>query len=60
MSDGQHEAVSIQPPRVVRDVTEVSMEEHVTDRRERHRSAGMTRVRLLDRVHGEDADGVDG
>src|SRR2546425_3460100 len=33
--------------------------QHPSEGRERHRRPGMARVRLLHRVHGEGADGVD-
>ena len=55
----EHEAVAIRPVRIGGIVLHVPGEERVGQRREGHRRSGMSRVRLLDRVHGEGADGVD-
>ncbi len=59
MAGREHEAVAVEPVRVGRVVLHQPRVEQVRDRRERHGSAGMAGVRLLDRVHRERADGVD-
>ena len=59
MAGREHEAVAVGPRRIGRVVAHVLAEEHVGDRRERHRGAGVAGVGLLHRVHGEAADGVD-
>ncbi len=56
---GQHEPVAIGPLRIVRVEAEKVLPQRVGDRRQRHRSARMPRVRLLHRVHRQRADRVD-
>ncbi len=56
----QHEAIAVGPMRVGGIMLQVLREEQITERRESHRRAGMTRVGLLHGVHGQRADGVDG
>ena len=60
MARGEHEAVAVDPVRVVGAVLHDPRVEHVGERRERHRRARMARVGLLDGVHRQRADGVDG
>ena len=59
MAAREHEAVAIRPVRVGRIVPHVPREQHVGERRERHRRAGVSGLRFLHRVHGQRADGVD-
>jgi hypothetical protein len=59
VAGGQHEAVAVGPGGVARVVAHDPRVERVGDRRERHRRAGMARVRLLDCVHRERPDRVD-
>ena len=59
MAGGEHEAVAVGPGRVRRADPERLPVEQVRERRERHRGAGMTGVRLLDGVHRKRADRVD-
>ncbi len=56
----QHEAVAVGPVRVLRVVAHHLREEEVADRRHAHRHAGVAVAGVLDRVHRERADGVDG
>ena len=55
----QHEAVAVGPRRVRRIVAHRAREQHVAERRERHRRAGMAGFRLLHGVHGQRSNGVD-
>ncbi len=55
----QHEAVAIGPVRISRIVPQESGPEHVRHRRRSHRESGVTRVGLLHRIDGEEADRVD-
>src|SRR5918997_803667 len=55
---GEDEAVAPRPVRRLRGMAHDARVQHVGDRRERHRGAGMTRVGLLDGVHRQGADGV--
>ena len=55
----EHETVAAGPVRLLRVVLHVLVEVEVRDRRQRHRGAGVARVRLLHAVHRERADGVD-
>ena len=59
MTVRQNEAVAIWPDRVLRIEAHDPVPERVDQRRQRHRCAGMARIRLLDRVDGERADRVD-
>ena len=60
MAVGQHEAVAAGPDRVLRVEVQDPVPQRVDQRRQRHRRAGMARLRLLDRIDGQRADGVDG
>ena len=55
---GEHEAVAVGPVGGGRVEVEEAREEHRGDVGHAHRHAGMAGLRLLDRVHGERADGV--
>ena len=55
----EHEAVARGPVRVLRRVAHDARVEQVGHRRERHRSARVARVGLLDRIHRQRADRVD-
>ncbi len=54
----EHEAVTIRPGRIRRVVLQVARPQCHGDLRHAHRHAGMTRVRLLHRVHRERTDRV--
>ena len=54
----QHEAVAVGPVRVGGVELQELREQHRGDVGHAHRQAGMAGLRLLDRVHGERADGV--
>jgi hypothetical protein len=54
----EHEAVAVHPEGVGRIVTQVTGEQQVGQRRQRHGGAGMSRLRLLHRIHREGADGI--
>ncbi len=56
---GKDEAVTIRPLRVARVVVHDARPEHVRQRRQRHGSARVPRVRPFGRVHRETADHVD-
>ena len=49
----EHEAVAVRPVRIGGVVAHVPREQHVRERRERHRRAGVSRLCLLHRVHRE-------
>ena len=55
----EDEAVTTGPVRLLRVVLHVLVEVEIRDRRQRHRGARMTRIRLLHAIHREGADGVD-
>ena len=55
---GEHEAVAVGPARIGGIEAQVFGEEHGRDVGHAHRHSGVARVRLLHRVHGQDADGV--
>src|SRR5579859_6840098 len=55
----QNETVAVGPYRVIRIEPQKTLPQRVRDGRESHRRAGMPRVRLLHRVHGKRADGID-
>ncbi len=57
---GQHKPVPVGPDRVGRVEPEEALPQHVGDRRDAHRSAGMAGLRPLDGVHAQTADRVDG
>ena len=59
VAGGEDEPVAVRPVRVRRVVAHHVSVEHVRERRECHRRARVTRVRLLDRVHRERPDRVD-
>ncbi len=56
----EHEAVAVEPGRVGRVVAHDPREEDVAERRQSHRRAGVSRVRLLNGVHRQGPDRVDG
>ncbi len=56
----EDEAVAVGPGGFVRVDAQYVAEERVAERRERHRGPRVPGVRLLDGVHRERADGVDG
>ena len=56
---GEHEAVAARPVGRLGRVAHDARVEQVGDRRQRHRRARVARVRLLDGVHRQRADGVD-
>jgi hypothetical protein len=55
----EHEAVAVGPVRIGRVVSHALAVEDIGDGRERHGGSRVAGVGLLDRVHGEAADGVD-
>ena len=55
----QHETVAIGPLRVRRVIAQMPLPQHPREGRQRHRGAGVPRIRLLHRVHRQRADGVD-
>ena len=57
---GEHEPVAADPVRVGRVVPHDPLEEQVGRRRQAHRRAGVAVADLLDGVHGQGADRVDG
>lgn len=59
MAVRQNEAVAIWPDRILRVEAHDPVPERIDQRSQRHRRAGMARIRLLDRVDGECADRVD-
>src|SRR6266540_5831010 len=60
MPGGKNEAITIWPIWTSRGVAEVSRPEDECHRRHSHRRSRMTRIRLLNSVHREGADRVDG
>ena len=58
MAGGEHEAVAVGPGRIGRVEFEEAREQHGGDIGRAHRQAGMAGIGLLDRVHGQRADGV--
>ena len=59
MAARQHEAIAIGPMRIARIVSHRPREQHVAERRERHRSSGVTGLGFLNGIHGQRANGVD-
>ena len=59
MSGGEHEAVAVGPVGVAWVVTHDAGEKDMSQRGEGHRGAGVARVSLLGRVHGDASDDVD-
>ncbi len=55
---GQHEPIAIGPARIGRVVAQVPLPEGERNLGHSHRHAGVTRVGLLHRIHGQGADGV--
>jgi hypothetical protein len=55
----EYDAIAVGPRWIRRIVLYVARPEHVREWRERHRRAGVTGIRRLDRVHGERADRID-
>ncbi len=60
MTHGQNETISIGPDRVFGIETKESLPQRVYDRGHGHWGSWMTRVGLLDRVHGERSDRIYG
>jgi hypothetical protein len=58
VAGAEHEAVAVRPVGVLGRVAHHARVEHVGDRGERHRRAGVAGVRLLHRIHGQRADRV--
>ena len=56
---GEDEPIAVRPDRIVRIEAHHAVPHRVDEGRQRHRCAGMARLRLLDRVDRERADGVD-
>ena len=56
---GQHETVTVGPVGVARVVAQDPGEQHVRERGQGHRGSGVSRVGLLDGVHGQSADDID-
>lgn len=54
----EHEAVAVRPARIGGVVFQELREQHRGDIRHAHRHAGMARLRRLDRIDGQRADGV--
>src|SRR6266545_4471262 len=54
----QDEPIAIGPVRLCGGMSQMTLPEHVRERRQRHRGARMARLRLLHRIHRERADGV--
>ena len=59
MAAREHEAVAVRPVRVRRIVAQMPGEQAIGKRSQPHGRAGMPRLRALDRVDREEADGVD-
>ena len=59
MAVGQHKAVAAGPDGVLGVEAHDPVPDRVDQRRQRHRRAGMARLRLLDRIDGQRADRVD-
>src|SRR5215471_124224 len=55
----EHEPIAVGPDRVLRIEAHDAIPECVHQWRERHRRAGMARLRLLDRIHREGTNGID-
>jgi hypothetical protein len=58
VSGRQHEAVAVGPVRMLGIVLHEACKQHGSDVGCAHGQAGMARIRLFDRVHREEADGV--
>ena len=54
----EHEAIAIWPARLEGIVSEKACPQHIRHGRSTHRQSRVPRIRLLDRIHGEAADGV--
>src|SRR5208282_5750050 len=59
MAGGEHKAITVGPERAGGIVVQEILPERIHNRRQAHRSAGMSRVGLLHRVDRERSDGVD-
>src|SRR5262249_34833138 len=59
VTGAEDEPVAVRPARVARVEAQVPSPEDVADRRAAHRHSRVAAVRLLDRVDGEEADGMD-
>ena len=55
-----HEAVPVRPLRIRRVVPQVTPPQHLRDFGHAHRHAGMAGIRLLDRIHRQSAQRIDG
>src|SRR4029450_3116548 len=55
----KHEPTAGGPDRVLRIEAQEAVPERVCQRCKRHRRTGMARLRLLDRIHREGANGID-
>jgi len=55
----EHEAIAVRPQRIGRIVTQKSLPQRVSNRREPHRRARMPGIRLLHRINRQRADGID-
>ncbi len=60
MAAGKNEAVTVRPPGIGRVVLEKPRKQHVGHRRQTHRGARVPRVRALDGIDRQGADGGDG
>ena len=58
MPVGKHEAIAIGPVWIRGVVLQMVAPENLCDIRHPHRHAGMSRVCLLNRVHGQETDGI--
>jgi hypothetical protein len=56
----EHNTIPSRPERISRVMPYVVVVERISERGERHRRAGMSRLGLLDRIHREGANRVDG
>ena len=56
---GEHEAIAVRPDRILRIESHDPIPQHVDQRRQRHRRAGMAGLRLLDSIDRQGANRVD-
>ena len=59
MTVGEHEPVAVRPNRVLRIEAHDAVPQRVDERRQRHRRAGMSGLRLLNRIHRQRANAID-
>ena len=57
---GEHEPIAVRPDRVLRIEAHDAVPDRINQRRERHRRAGVSGLRLLDRIYRESTNSVDG